>query len=276
MLGGAWAESLESQGKKVQQVGRDLFDLERPNADFLKRSSPTFFAHCAANTAVDACEDSPELAFRMNTAAVEVLGRALDPRRTTFVFISSTGIYGKANPSDPYSEYDEVRPTTVYHESKWRAEQWIRRHYANHLILRTGWLFGGRKEHRKNFVWKRIQESQGKTHLFGDPSQRGNPTYIPSLISTAERMISEGMRGTFNLVGDSSVTRLEYVAEIMRSAGQGVQVRAGDSSMFQRRAPVSPNESASNHKLKLSGLVFDSDWKKQMQNYIRTLQVEGT
>ena len=86
----------------------------------------------------------------------------------------------------PYDDYDAA-PTDdgASPVEDRRASGLVRDSGAEHLIVRTGWLFGGASPAiRKNFVfqagrWRR----QGTELMRSDPTQTGNPTFVEDLAS---------------------------------------------------------------------------------------------
>ena len=226
--------------------------------------------HAAANTDVEECEKQPEICYRDNTLLTECLAKAAAKANLNFVFISSTGIYG-SHKTSPYAEFDEVKPTTHYHRSKFLAEERILQLIPGSLIIRTGWLYGGGFGIPKNFVANRIKEARGSANgeIFSNIDQYGNPCYN---IDVAERILElteRGMSGVFNCVNEGSVSRYEYVQSIMEFAGLNSVVSQASSAAFNRHAKVSNNESARNWKAELLGFEKMPCWKVSLEKYIK-------
>ena len=116
-----------------------------------------------------------------------------------FIYISSTGIYGK-NKNYRYTEFNKVNPSTIHHKSKFEGEKIVQDHLNNFLILRTGWLYGGDKGHTKNFVYKRFLEASKNDTIYSDNTQIGNPTYIDDFIKQKEVLVKNKQCGIFNCV----------------------------------------------------------------------------
>ena len=231
---------------------------------------PQVVIHAAADTNVEACEREPQRAYRTNAIGTQNLVDALADQDALLVYISSTGIYGAAQ-SEPYNEFDDVRPTTHYHRAKWHGELAVQQGVRRHLIVRTGWLFGAGLDHPRNFVANRLREAAGKEILFGDSTQVGNPTYAGNVAAQAKTLVEGEYGGTFNCVDYPAATRLDYVREILKSYGSAGRVEAAQPGTFQRVAPVSPNESAVNYKLQLLGIDRMEPWHQSLARYVGTL-----
>ena len=233
--------------------------------------APDLILHAAAYTNVETAETDPDAAYQANMIASQNLAESLSGSQALMIYISSTGVYGLAKAEDTYTELDEPAPTTHYHRSKLAGEQVTLAYAPRALVLRTGWLFGGDKSQAKNFVYKRYLEAQGKTVMHSDPTQRGNPTYVLDLVAQIRLLIDSSCLGVYNCVNDGAATRLEYVQEIISAFSVDCRVEANPDGAFERVAPVSPNESASNYLLKLRGLDVMPNWKTSLKKYVSQL-----
>jgi dTDP-4-dehydrorhamnose reductase len=268
LLGGAFLQELA--GCEVTTVGRERLDVSRPSEvmSLLDASRPDVVINCAAHTDVEGAERDPNSAFAINGLLPGLLAAACRSSGATLVHISSTGCYGEGK-SEPYTEEDLVQPTTTHHRSKVAGEQAVQEAGCRHLILRTGWLFGGRPSHSKNFVWKRLAEARQTERITTDASQRGNPTYAPDVARRALELLDIGLRGKFNVVATGTASRYEYVARIVAAAGLPCDVRPGPA--FERLAKVSMNEAARNYRMELLGLEPMPLWTDSLTRYVGEL-----
>jgi dTDP-4-dehydrorhamnose reductase len=274
MLGSALRKPLEKLGDLLNPRSSDLDLRDRTSTlKFLDAFSPKVVVHTAAMTNVEACEDDPKKAFLTNSEATQNLVDGLMGSDAHLIFISSTGVYGN-HLSKPYTEVDQTIPTTVHHRSKKLGEDIVARHLPFHTILRTGWLYGGETTQPKNFVYKRFLEARGSDQLISDPSQIGCPTWVDNLVSQIIFIINEGVLGTYNAVDHGAASRSEYVKQIIKSFNLPCEVVEGTSTNFQRKAKVSPNESAENFRLQLRGLDQMSPWEESLDRYIHQLKTE--
>lgn len=236
--------------------------------------SPDVILHGAAFTNVEESEQNPDKAYAINVMGTQNLVESVIGRDVSFVYLSSTGNYGTAKTSEPYHEFDEVIPTTVYHRSKFYGEKVVAAHINRHLILRTGWLFGGDMRQPKNFVYKRFLEAQGKKVLKSDPGQTGNPTFVDDLARQIQLLLEQGVVGVYNCVNKGVATRLDYVKEIIQGFGLDCSVEPIAGDKFERIAPVSPNEAAVNYNLQLRSLDIMPPWQESLHKYINSLNIQ--
>lgn len=274
LLGSEIYSQIKKQGNEVELLDRNLLQSGLAFKDIVERLTllnSDLLIHCAANTDVEYCELEANICYRDNTLLTDILANACRCIGLKMVFISSTGIYGNYK-DNPYIEYDKIQPTTNHHRAKWQAEKVVQSQLNDYLIIRTGWLFGGDWELKKNFVANRIREcisSDGK--IFSDPFQCGNPTYVKDVVFAIFQLINSGFSGTFNCVNEGVATRFEYVREIVNCTGLDIEVIASESS-FKRHAKVSHNESAINFKLNQLGFSPLPNWKLSLASYINELK----
>lgn len=223
--------------------------------------------HAAANTDVEQCELDPEKCYYDNCYFTEKLFRHAYKRNAKFVFLSSAGVYGEKK-TTPYHEYDEAYPTTVHHKSKYMAEKIVLNN-SKSLVVRTGWLFGGDFENKKNFVINRLKEvHKNKGKISANVSQIGTPTYAKDCADKLLELIFNDCAGIYNLVNTGKATRFEYVKKIIELSGAPFEVSAVDGNSFKRHAAVSNNESAVSYKIRFDGQNEMRPWQEALESYM--------
>lgn len=270
LLGGAVTARYAERGEAWRGVGR--VDLEGTDDEAVARlidaTEPTLVVNCAADVDAERAEDDDRAAVAANIDLPRRLARACAARGLPLVHFSSTGCYGDWQGA-PYEESDPLRPTTRHHHTKAAGEQAVRESGSDHLIVRTGWLYGGHPGQRRNFVWNRLVEARGTTRIIADSHQRGCPTWVDDVAEQLVVALAAGLRGTINLVAHGAATRADYVTRIVAAAGLPCTVEAGPA--FSRRAPVSANETARNARLLAAGLDVMRPWQEGVDAYVATL-----
>lgn len=266
MLGSAFVDALA--GAEVRTLGREALDVSSPERVLAVVGGAEVVINCAGDTDVERAEREPDRAYAANAILPGLLGTACRRSGATLIHVSSTGCYGDWK-TEPYTDEDPLRPTTLHHRSKAAGETAVRESGCEHLILRTGWLYGGAPDGPKNFVWKRLLEARAGDRMTSDASQRGVPTYAPNVALGALAVLRTGVRGTYNLVAQGAASRFDYVAEIVRSSGLPCRVEPGGA--FKRLAAVSANEAAVNYRLGLMGLDSMPHWREPLGAYVKDL-----
>jgi dTDP-4-dehydrorhamnose reductase len=270
MLGSAFNSMLHASGHEVLPVGREALDVRDASAidTLIRNSAPALVVNCAAHTDVEAAEREPDSCFSANAILPSIIAWACRRSNATLLHMSSTGCYGDWK-REAYTEDDDLRPTTVHHRSKAAGENAVRESGCEHLILRTGWLFGGQKENPKNFVWRRIVDARSQDKMTSNATQYGNPTYAPDVARQAILLVDRGRRGTYNVTSKGAASRFDYVSRIVQAARLPCIVEPGPA--FARLAPVSPNEVGRNYRLSLLGLDQMPSWEDAVDRYVEAL-----
>ena len=175
ILGSAFQQRLPAP--RLVKLGRRDLDAADP-ASVRRRMiglTPSLVINCAADTDVEGAEAAPERALAVNATLAEALAQGAAETNARFVQFSSTGCYG-AWKADPYQESDPLRPTTAHHRSKALGETLVLRAHPDALVLRLGWVFGGRRGQARNFVWARLCEARDKAEIGANAVQSGCPT----------------------------------------------------------------------------------------------------
>jgi dTDP-4-dehydrorhamnose reductase len=251
----------------IVPIEREIIDFKNPQALKKLLNECDVLIHAAANTNVEQCEIDSDDCYRDNTLLTEYLSHIAYECDVKIVYISSTGIYGNYQDS-AYSEYDDVKPTTHHHRAKRLGEQGVLR-YPNSLVLRTGWLFGGDPENRKNFVARRIEEAlKADGFIESNNEQLGCPSYVDVVVRRTLEFISDDRSGIYNCINEGTASRFEYVSKIVELANFDVEVRPSSATAFNRKAKVSHNETAINLKSLQCGYESMPHWEESLGVYI--------
>lgn len=266
MLGSAFRTYLAAAGPRLV----DRAELAAAGAEaILSETRPDLVINCAAHTDVEGAERDSEAAYAANAELPGRIARACATMGAVLVHFSSTGVYGRWK-DEPYAEDDRAEPTTVHHKSKLAGEEAVAAAAREHLIVRTGWLFGGAPGAAKNFVWKRLIEASSSERMVSDPFQSGCPTFVDDVAEQVMVAVAAGVRGLVNVVAQGRTSRFGYVERIVRASGLPCHVEPA-SAPFQRLAQVSPNEAAVNARLQALGLDCMPSWEEAVDRYVQDL-----
>lgn len=170
----ALAERAAARMQKLICLGRPEFDLlnfECIHAA-IEQEKPDFVVNAAAYTKVDGAETDLDAAFALNSTAPGELAQACKKLSIPLLHISTDYVFDGES-SQPYDEDDLTRPLSVYGQSKLDGEIAVRSAHAEHVILRTSWVYG---PHNPNFVTTmlRLAKERGGASVVDD--QIGAPT----------------------------------------------------------------------------------------------------
>lgn len=226
---GQLSRSLRERGRgrglELIMLGRPDFDLDVPESisRAIEATRPDIVVNAAAYTAVDAAEDEPERAFRINGAAAGEVAAAAQAVGARVVHISTDYVFD-GTLAEPYGEDAIPSPAGVYGRSKLEGEERVRRNNPEFVIARTAWVYS---PFGKNFVRTMMALARDRDEVSVVDDQRGSPTCALDLadgvLALAERWAVGGRQGlgsTYHLAGTGDATWFELAQHVMQECAR--------------------------------------------------------
>lgn len=187
--------------------------------------------NCAGYTNVEAAEDNPDFAEKLNAEAVGNLATAMKEVGGLLVHISTDYVYGGKPLCAPISEDETPAPQGVYAVTKLHGEEAIRRIGCRHIIIRTAWLYS---EFGKNFVKTMLRLTAEKPTLKVVNDQRGTPTYAGDLAKVIVKILSKPSSSCiYHYTDEGECTWYEFAKTIAEYAGHtGCDIQPCTSDEF--------------------------------------------
>ena len=133
---------------------------------------PNLVVNAAAYTKVDLAETELEEARRGNEIGPAVLAAACARAGVPMVHISTDYVFDGSK-EGAYLESDPACPISAYGRSKAAGEEAVRSHLAQHVILRTAWVYS---EFGHNFLKTVLRLAATRDELRIVSDQHGSPT----------------------------------------------------------------------------------------------------
>jgi dTDP-4-dehydrorhamnose reductase len=215
------------RGHEIVLLGRPELDLEDPGgtARAIARARPDLVVSSAAFTAVDAAESAAEAAFRVNGAGAGAVAAAAAALGVPVVHLSTDYVFSGEG-ERPWREDDPIGPRSVYGASKAAGEAAVREANADHVILRTAWVYAP-FGHNFARTMLRLASTRDEVRVVAD--QVGTPTaafeIAEGVLTVAENLARDpapSLRGLFHMTAAGAATWADFAEAIFaESAAHG-------------------------------------------------------
>lgn len=188
----------------------------------LRAQRPDLVINAAAYTAVDKAETEAEQAFAINGEVPGIIGDTVAAWNGAVVHYSTDYVFnGQARA--PYVETDATDPLGVYGASKLAGEQALASSGADHLILRTAWVYS---LYGKNFLTTMLKLAGERPLLRVVDDQQGTPTSAGFLARATAHIAHAWMAksdrrklaGIYHLTNSGDTTWCRFTRAIMEEA----------------------------------------------------------
>jgi dTDP-4-dehydrorhamnose reductase len=229
--------------------------------------NPDAVVHCAAMTAVDACESEPDRAFLVNALGTRFVVEAARRARAYVVALSTDYVFDGTQP-EPYDEWDTPNPRSVYGRSKLAGEREVD---VAGAVVRTSWVVG---RYGANMAKTVLRLAAGDAPLRFVNDQRGSPTVAADLATMLRTFVVDRLTGTWHVTNQGAVSWFEFAQEVLRAAGQDparVEPIATKDLDPPRPAPRPANSVLDNRALRLTGRPLLPDFRESLPALVHAL-----
>jgi dTDP-4-dehydrorhamnose reductase len=245
---------------------RDYDAIRKSVLDF----QPDLLINLAALTDLEFCELEQDNSWLTNGYGAENLGLISNELDIPYVYISTAGIFGGER--EFYNDFHAPNPLSIYAQSKYYGEQYVRASVRKHFIFRAGWMMGGGPGKDKKFINKIYKQIvSGATELFVVDDKLGTPTYTVDFANGIRNVVESGQYGLYNQVCNGSASRYEVAKEFVNLLGLSdkIKVTVVPSDYFNTQyfAPRPASEKLINMKLNQRGLNVMRDWRECLVEY---------
>lgn len=197
----------------------DITDLEAVRQE-VRNNKIKCIINCAAWTNVDKAETAGAIVETLNATAPENLAIAMKEAGGLLVHISTDYVFGAEPYNKPCKEDQKGTPTGVYGMTKLQGEQKIIASGADHIIIRTAWLYS---EYGRNFLKTMLNLTATKPQLKVVFDQCGTPTYAGDLaeaiVYIVENRKYEGHSGVYHYSNEGVCSWYDFTKMIAEMAG---------------------------------------------------------
>lgn len=267
---------LRHQGHEV--MGCDRQEMDITNLDqcvqVIGEYGPDAVIHCAAHTAVDAAESDIDAAYLINATGSRNVAIASEKAGAKLVYISTDYVFDGLG-VQPYHEYDNTDPKSIYGKSKRAGEVLVQSLSSKYFIVRTSWVYG---KYGNNFVKTMLKLGQEKPMLQVVNDQKGSPTYTVDLARFLLELIQTEKYGVYHASNSDSCTWFEFTQAIFAEAEEllGLKFTAKlepcATEQFPRPAPRPRNSVMEHLSIRTNGFEDIRPWREGLRDFLLELK----
>lgn len=248
-------------------LNTDVDELDITEIDevlkFAELSRPDAIINCAGITDVTLCEKNPELAYKVNALGARNLSIAARKVGAKFVQISTDDVFDGQN-SEPYCEFDDTNPKTVYGRSKRAGENYVKEFTEKHFIIRSNWIYGK----GKNFVSNFLERAKTESVMSIASDQFGSPTNANDLARMLLELIETNEYGTYHITAKGTCSRYEFAKEILRLTGKAVTLNPVPTKDSEFSAVRPAYAVLDNFILRILNMHEMPEWKTSLKVFL--------
>ena len=263
----------ECNKRGYNAIGVDVEDMDITNAEAVDRviaeANPDAVIHCAAWTAVDAAEESENVAKvrAVNAGGTQNIANVCKKLNCKLLYISSDYVFDGQGSEPWLPDQKDFRPLNVYGQTKLEGELAVANTVEKYFIVRIAWVFG---VNGKNFI--KTMLNVGKTHdtirVVND--QIGTPTYTYDFARLLVDMAESEKYGYYHATNEGGyISWYDFACEIFRQAGYAtkvIPVTTAEYGLSKAKRPL--NSRLDKRKLVEAGFMPLPDWKDALGRYL--------
>ena len=261
MLGTDLTGLLARRGHDATGVDRGEIDITVPDGLDELVTGVDVIVNCAAWTAVDAAESQEAAAFAVNATGAGLLAAAATRAGARLVQISTDYVFD-GDATTPYAEDASAMPRSAYGRTKLAGEWAVRSLAADHLVVRTAWLYGAHGSCFPKTI-ARVAGERGAVSVVDD--QVGQPTWTVDLADLVVRLVeAEAPTGVYHGTSSGRVSWFGFAREIVAAAGlEPAIVSPTTSEDYVRPAPRPASSVLGHDALEAIGVAPIGDWSQR-------------
>jgi dTDP-4-dehydrorhamnose reductase len=221
-----------------ESVGVDLLAPDAV-AGLMDETRPDAVIHCAANANVDACENDPEAAERLNTWLPGEVAAQCAKHGSQLVYISTDAVFDGADGG--YTEEDTPNPLSVYARTKLEGEEAVFAAMLEAVVTRInifGWSAAANRSLAEFFYYNL---AAGKP-LKGFTDVMFCPILVNDLAGVFAQIFEKQLSGLYHLVSPMGLSKYQFgvrIAEMFGFDPAAIEpVKVADFGLKAARSPL--------------------------------------
>jgi len=193
--------------------------------------------HCAAVSTIEACENSPELAWELNVNAAADLARQAADLGVGFIHISTDAVFDGR--TGGYTEQSTPNPQTVYAKTKLAGESAVLSAHPNAMVARVnfyGWSPSGNRG-LAEFFFNNLRSGQT---VPGFNDQIVSTLEVSFLAGALTALYELGASGILNVASSEPITKYQFGRNLAKTFGFNPELVVESQQSSYLHYPRSP------------------------------------
>lgn len=259
----------------------DITDHKKVS-NLIQAEKPEIIINASAYTKVDDAEEQKDLAFKVNSYAIENLAKCALKNSSVLIHVSTDYVFCGSK-KNGYDEKSKTNPKNIYGQSKLEGENHIRSILKKFFIIRTSWVFG---KNGKNFIKTVINLAKKNNEINIVDDQYGKPTSASSLAKIILKICMEYPDykkldyGIYNFANSPSVSWYQFAQEICKEAFKAKiikkipKINPINSEKLNLRANRPQYSILNTSKIKNALFINDALWNEELKDLMYVLKNE--
>lgn len=229
---------------------------------FCKINRPDVIINCASVTGLEACQENPDQAYKVNALGVRNIALAANEINAKVIHLSTDDVFSSCG-KRARVEFDTPDPKSVYGKSKLAGEKLLTELMNRFVIIRSSWVYGIGTD----YVSSTLECVKNGKEILAASDAFASPTSAKELAKVICYFIEKDEFGIYHAVCQGVCSRYEFVNAILEYANL-----TGKVLVTPIHAEDEKNRGVvlDNMMLRLSGLTQPGDWREVLKEYIQT------
>ena len=189
---------------------QDLSDLDKTRS-IVQDIKPNLIINAVAITNLEVCEINKQDAYLSNVVVARNLARISSELSIPIIQLSTDNFIGDKD----LKRDEQIIPRSVnyYGETKIQAENEIKSHTDNYLMLRTN-FYSYEKNDNNSFLSNLIFNFEKRIEYLGATDYFFNPVSTHYLVNTIIKLLENNFRGTINITSDNCISKFDFAKTV--------------------------------------------------------------
>lgn len=258
--------SVFSDEYNVVGANRSHFDATDPHQTrrLITANQPDLVINAVAFVGIDACENDPIRALKINSLFPKQLAELSNEFGFTLIHFSTDAVFADCKDGNSYTESSSPRPINIYGCTKYNGDCMITALAARYYICRISLLFGF-TDRNEQFVEKmlaKIYNGQKELHIADDVIC--SPSYSLDIATSVKKLYQNRLPyGLYHIANEGRISLFTFIREMILELNLPVKVMPTSKEYFHSLAIKNSCTPITSEKIKPL-----RPWQMALQDYL--------